>query len=216
MNNYNKYLFNQNRYKYVGIIFIQMILAIINIILIISFFNEAADVSVMILNGVIQIINIISYILFRIIYRNEFLLLNDNGINMFAIGKKPKKRMLKIRLFQIMFFMMIQLTLSFIGMSILAPTINNFKILAINYVGAIVIFLALTINDIAVINKFRRNYFEGIAEKLLLITILGMLYIPSIEMLIALGTFFLLSALINLFIIIKGEVKSDRNKKLIL
>ena len=135
---------------------------------------------------------------------------------MFAIGKKPKKRMLKIRLFQIMFFMMIQLTLSFIGMSILAPTINNFKILAINYVGAIVIFLALTINDIAVINKFRRNYFEGIAEKLLLITILGMLYIPSIEMLIALGTFFLLSALINLFIIIKGEVKSDRNKKLIL
>ena len=216
MTNYNKSLINQKRYKYVGIIFIQMILAIINIILIISFFNEAADVSVMILNGVIQIINIISYILFRIIYRNEFLLLNDNGINMFAIGKKPKKRMLKIRLFQIMFFMMIQLTLSFIGMSILAPTINNFKILAINYVGAIVIFLALTINDIAVINKFRRNYFEGIAEKLLLITILGMLYIPSIEMLIALGTFFLLSALINLFIIIKGEVKSDRNKKLIL
>ena len=54
MNNYNKYLFNQNRYKYVGIIFIQMILAIINIILIISFFNEAADVSVMILNGVIK------------------------------------------------------------------------------------------------------------------------------------------------------------------
>lgn len=216
MNNYNKYLFNQNRYKYVGIIFIQMILAIINIIAIISFFNEAADVSVMILNGVIQIINIISYILFRIIYKNEFLLLNDNGINMLAIGKKSKKRMLKIRLFQIMFFMMIQLTLSFIGMSILAPTINSFKILAINYVGAITIFLVLTINDIAVINKFRRNYFEGIAEKLLLITLVGMLYIPSIEMLIALGTFFLLSALINLFIIIKGEVKNDRNKKLIL
>lgn len=213
MSNYNRYLFKESKYKYIGVIALQLILAIINIGVTLSFFYEIGNVSLVLLNGVIQFINIVSYILFRTIYINGILLFKDNGINIFAVGKESRRRLLKIRLLQIAFFMIIQMSFAFIGMGIFSDNINSLKVLIFNYLESTIIFVSLAINDIAVINKFRRTYFEGMAEKLFLLTIVGMFSIPSTKMMIALGTFFMLSTIINLFIIIRGDGKSDRNKK---
>jgi hypothetical protein len=205
----HKLLYKNNKYKFYGIIIFEIIISIINFELIKSFISEDTGLSLVYLFGVLQFINIISYLIFRLIYKDEILLLKEDGIHIFITKKRAKNTILINKFSQIILFFLYQLIFSMVLIIVSQASIDEAKIIILNLISSILIFLTLTINDIATINKYRDNYFQGVAPIIFIISIMGLMYNPSYIFIIVGIASFILSAVVNFIIMMKGDCKVD-------
>lgn len=84
---FHKILMLSNKNKYVALITILIVSAFITVSVTQSFIAEYTGLPTLFIIGVLQVLFLIQYLFIRLMYREELLLLNQDSLHLFVIGK---------------------------------------------------------------------------------------------------------------------------------
>lgn len=189
---FNTLIFNKNKAKYLSVLLFQLIISGISILMINSFFNEEHGMPIIILFFILQSLNIIYFIIFKLIYFREIFLLENDGISIFLTKGAFKKNVLFNKILQFAIFIFYQYIFYALFIIIIKLNIEKLKIVVFNILLTTMILFSFFMTTVALANKIRKNYFESLAAKILMCSIIIILYLPSY--------YFIYIAMIALFI----------------
>ncbi|GAA4073241.1 hypothetical protein [Amphibacillus indicireducens] len=91
---YHKTLMLSNKNKYAALIIMLVVSTFITISATQSFIAEDTSLPTLFIISVLQVLFFIQYLLIRLLYRGELLVLNQDSIHLFVIGKRAKRKVL--------------------------------------------------------------------------------------------------------------------------
>lgn len=208
---YHSILYKNNKFKFVGIILFELIIAYISLVSITSFYKENTNLPSIFLLAVLQVLNILVYIVFRLTYRDEIFVLKKDEIHVFVTNQQANIRIFKNKISQILLFFGYQLFMCiFMALIFKLPSyqINTFLT---HILVSTVLFFFIFINDVAVINQYRSSYLDGISSKVVLCSVIALFYSPSYWILLIVVIALFLATIVNLVLIMKGKVNNAQN-----
>ena len=109
-------------------------------------------------------------------YKNELLNINNDAINIFLFSKRSKIKVLKYKLLQILIMLSYEIPITMIFSILFILTKEGNIVAGVNWLLGIIFFYFLAFIDMTVINKYKKGYFDGILNTIVLIGIINLFF----------------------------------------
>ncbi|BAM46873.1 hypothetical protein AXY_07410 [Amphibacillus xylanus NBRC 15112] len=185
MFNFHKLLMLSNKNKYASLIINLIVSTFITVSAIQSFIAEDTGLPTLFIIGVLQVLFLIQYLFIRLLYREELLVLNQDSLHLFIIGKRAKRKVFLNKIGQIVLIYLLQSILSLIFSLILSVTFVDFKLISIAIFTGFVLVLLVYLIDLDQVNEMIKSVPETFLQTSLLAIAIGLFYFPKIEILLA-------------------------------
>ena len=182
---FHKILTLSNKNKYAVLIIILVVSTFITVSATQSFIAEDTGLPILFIIGVLQVLFLIQYLFIRLLYREELLILNQDSLHLFIIGKHAKRKVFLNKIGQILLIYLLQFILALIFSLILSVNFAELKLISIAIFTGFVLVLLIYLIDLDQVNELIKSVPEIFLQTSLLVIAIGLFYFPKIEILLA-------------------------------
>lgn len=182
---FHKILTLSNKNKYAVLIIILVVSTFITVSATQSFIAEDTGLPILFIIGVLQVLFLIQYLFIRLLYREELLILNQDSLHLFIIGKHAKRKVFLNKIGQILLIYLLQFILALIFSLILSVNFAELKLISIAIFTGFVLLLLIYLIDLDQVNEMIKSVPEIFLQTSLLVIAIGLFYFPKIEILLA-------------------------------
>ena len=182
---FHKILTLSNKNKYAVLIIILIVSTFITVSATQSFIAEDTGLPSLFIIGVLQVLFLIQYLFIRLLYREELLILNQDSLHLFVIGKHAKRKVFLNKIGQILLIYLLQFISVLIFSLILSVTFAELKLISIAIFTGFVLVLLIYLIDLDQVNELIKSVPEIFLQTSLLVIANGLLFFPKIEILLA-------------------------------
>ena len=182
---FHKILTLSNKNKYAVLIIILVVSTFITVSATQSFIAEDTGLPTLFIIGVLQVLFLIQYLFIRLLYREELLILNQDSLHLFVIGKRAKRKVFLNKIGQILLIYLLQFISVLIFSLILSVNFAEFKLISIAIFTSFVLVLLVYLIDLDQVNEMIKSVLEAFLQTSLLAIAIGLFYFPKIEILLA-------------------------------
>ena len=182
---FHKILTLSNKNKYAVLIIILVVSTFITVSATQSFIAEDTGLPILFIIGVLQVLFLIQYLFIRLLYREELLILNQDSLHLFIIGKHAKRKVFLNKIGQILLIYLLQFILALIFSLILSVNFAELKLISIAIFTGFVLLLLIYLIDLDQVNEMIKSVPEIFLQTSLLAIAIGLFYFPKIEILLA-------------------------------
>lgn len=126
--------------------------------------------------GVLQVLFLIQYLFIRLLYREELLILNQDSLHLFVIGKRAKRKVFLNKIGQILLIYLIQFILSLIYSLILSVNFAELKLISIAMFAGFVLVMLIYLIDLDQVNEMIKSVPETFLQTSLLAIAIGLFF----------------------------------------
>mgnify|MGYP001021404299 FL=1 len=173
---FHKILTLSNKNKYAVLIIILVVSTFITVSATQSFIAEDTGLPTLFIIGVLQVLFLIQYLFIRLLYREELLILNQDSLHLFVIGKRAKRKVFLNKIGQILLIYLLQFISVLIFSLILSVNFAEFKLISIAIFTSFVLVLLVYLIDLDQVNEMIKSVLEAFLQTSLLAIAIGLFF----------------------------------------